>query len=206
MTLLILKQLFFTAPILYHPDMLKHFTMEVNASDTDVGVVLPQTVSADGKLHPCVLFSWHLCPAKINYDVSNWEELAIKTAFEEWRQWLEGAELSFIIWRDHKNVAYIQGVKRLIVRQAVVAIFCQFLIFLLPMLQALIMPNQMPTLTRSSLSKLLTLLSRFYPHHIQRIMSRPIEKDIWKVQQNELDWVQNPLGGCLCPPPWLIRC
>lgn len=50
--------------------------------------------------------------------MGNRELLAVKLALEEWRHWLEGAELPFIVWTDHKNLAYIQSAKRLNSRQA----------------------------------------------------------------------------------------
>jgi hypothetical protein len=37
---------------------------------------------------------------------------------EEWRHWLEGAEHPFIVWTDHRNLAYIQSARRLNSRQA----------------------------------------------------------------------------------------
>lgn len=53
-----------------------------------------------------------------NYDVGNWELLAIKRAFEEWRLWLEGALHPFTLLTDHRNLQYLQEAKRLNARQA----------------------------------------------------------------------------------------
>ena len=47
----------------------------------------------------------------------------IKLALEEWQHWLEGAEHPFIVWTDHRNLAYIQSAKRLSSRQARWALF-----------------------------------------------------------------------------------
>ncbi|KAI4883683.1 hypothetical protein NFI96_015820 [Prochilodus magdalenae] len=47
-------------------------------------------------------------PAEGNYDVGNWELLAIKLALEEGPHCLEGAEHPFVVWTDHKNMAYIK--------------------------------------------------------------------------------------------------
>ncbi|KAM3850576.1 A disintegrin and metalloproteinase with thrombospondin motifs 14-like [Diretmus argenteus] len=47
----------------------------------------------------------------------------VKLALEEWRHWLEGAEKLFIVWTDHKNLAYLQSAKRLNSRQARWALF-----------------------------------------------------------------------------------
>lgn len=48
----------------------------------------------------------------------NWELLAVKLALEEWRHWLEGAEHSYIVWTDQKNLENIRSAKRLNPRQA----------------------------------------------------------------------------------------
>ncbi len=37
----------------------------------------------------------------------------MKLALEEWRHWLEGTELPFLVWTDHKNLEYICTAKRL---------------------------------------------------------------------------------------------
>lgn len=42
------------------------------------------------------------------YDVGNGELLAVKLDLEEWTHWLEGAEFPFVVWTDHKNLAYNQ--------------------------------------------------------------------------------------------------
>lgn len=49
--------------------------------------------------------------------MGNRELLAIKPALEEWRHWLEGSAHPFIVWTDHKNLAYLRSAKRLNSRQ-----------------------------------------------------------------------------------------
>uniref|UniRef100_A0A8C1AZL7 Gypsy retrotransposon integrase-like protein 1 n=1 Tax=Cyprinus carpio carpio TaxID=630221 RepID=A0A8C1AZL7_CYPCA len=51
------------------------------------------------------------------------ELLAVKLALEEWRHWLEGSGVPFIVWTDHKNLEYIRSAKRLNSRQARWALF-----------------------------------------------------------------------------------
>ncbi len=97
--------------------------MEVDASDIGVGAVLSQQAASDQKLHPCAFFSRRLSPAERNYDIGNWELLAVKLALEEWRHWLEGTKQPFLVWTDHKNLEYIQTAKRLNSRQARWALF-----------------------------------------------------------------------------------
>ncbi|KAI2647803.1 Transposon Tf2-6 polyprotein [Labeo rohita] len=92
-----LKRRFVSAPILVTPDPSRQFVVEVDASE--VGV------------------------AESNYDIGNRELLAVKLALEEWRHWLEGSGVPFIVWTDHKNLEYIRTAKRLNSRQARWALF-----------------------------------------------------------------------------------
>ncbi|KAK3520974.1 hypothetical protein QTP86_001847 [Hemibagrus guttatus] len=108
-----LKTVFTTAPLLVHPDPELPFIVEVDTSTTGVGAVLSQQQGNPRKLHPCAFFSRKLSPAEVNYDISNWELLAIKLALEEWRHWLEGAKHPFVVLTDHKNLEYLRAAKRL---------------------------------------------------------------------------------------------
>ncbi|KAI2665739.1 Transposon Tf2-8 polyprotein [Labeo rohita] len=78
---------------------------------------------ADSKMHPCVHFSHRLSPAERKYDIGNRELLAVKLALEEWRHWLEGSGVPFVVWTDHKNLEYIKSAKRLNSRLAWWALF-----------------------------------------------------------------------------------
>ncbi len=42
----------------------------------------------------------------------------MKAAFEEWRHWLEGSKIPFVVLTDHRNLEYICSAKRLNPRQA----------------------------------------------------------------------------------------
>ena len=113
-----LKGKFTSAPILVHPDLERQFIVEVDASNTGVGAVLSQRSAWDAKVHPCAFYSHRLSPAERNYDIGNKELLSVKLAIEEWRQWLEGARVPFLVWTDHKNLEYLHSAKRLNSRQA----------------------------------------------------------------------------------------
>ncbi len=69
------------------------------------------------------VFSHRLTPPERNYDIGNRELLAVKLALEEWHHWLEGIEVPFIVWTDHKNLEYIRTAHRLNSRQARWALF-----------------------------------------------------------------------------------
>ncbi|XP_055368562.1 uncharacterized protein LOC129604791 [Betta splendens] len=118
-----LKRSFTTAPVLRMPDPECQFVVEVDASDSGVGAVLSQRDPAGGRLHPCAFMSRKLSPAERNYDIRNRELLAVKTALEEWRHWLEGTAQPFLVYTDHKNLEYIKTAKRLNSRQARWALF-----------------------------------------------------------------------------------
>ncbi len=113
-----LKERFTSAPILHHPSPDLEFTVEVDASNTSIGAVLSQRPGSPLKLFPCAFYSRKLNPAERNYDVGDRELLAMKAAFEEWRHWLKGAKLPFLVLTDHRNLEYIRSAKRLNPRQA----------------------------------------------------------------------------------------
>uniref|UniRef100_A0A8L0DMZ4 Gypsy retrotransposon integrase-like protein 1 n=1 Tax=Oncorhynchus mykiss TaxID=8022 RepID=A0A8L0DMZ4_ONCMY len=119
----LLKNRFTSAPILVTPDVTRQFVVEVDASEVGVGAILSQRSLSDDKVHPCAYFSHRLSPSERNYDVGNRELLAIRLALGEWRQWLEGATVPFVVWTDHRNLEYIRSAKRLNARQARWALF-----------------------------------------------------------------------------------
>ncbi len=98
-----LKSAFITAPILRLPDPHVPFVVEVDASTTGVGDVLSKHFDEPPCLQSCTYYSKKLSSAEQNYDIGNWELLAIKLALEEWRHWLEGANHPFVVITDHKK-------------------------------------------------------------------------------------------------------
>ncbi len=113
-----LKRQFTTAPILHHPDPNTPFVVEVDASNIGIGAILSQRQGDPAKLYPCAYHSRKLTPTERNYDVGDRELLAIKSALEEWRHWLEGANHPFTVLTDHRNLEYLKTARRLNPRQA----------------------------------------------------------------------------------------
>lgn len=118
-----LKRCFTSAPVLTQPDPELKFIVDMDASDTVVSAVLSQRSPSNQKLHPCAFFYHKRSPAERHFYIGNRELLAVKLALEEWRHWLEGSILLFIVWMDYKNLSYIQTTKRLNSRQARWALF-----------------------------------------------------------------------------------
>lgn len=115
---MLLKQLFSSAPVLSQHDPSQQFIVEVDASDSGVGAVMSLMFGPYNRLYQRAFFSRQLSPAERNYDGGNCKLLAVKLALEEWRHRLEGLELLFLVWTNHKNLAYIQSDWRLNSRQA----------------------------------------------------------------------------------------
>ncbi len=80
---------------------------QVDASNTGIGAILSQRQGTPSKLFPCAYYSRKLNAAERNYDVGDRELLAMKAAFEEWRHWLEGSKIPFVVLTDHRNLEYI---------------------------------------------------------------------------------------------------
>lgn len=55
--------------------------------------------------------------------MGNRELLALVLALQEWWQWLESTAQLFVVWTDHKNLAYLRGAKCPNSRQARWALF-----------------------------------------------------------------------------------
>lgn len=101
-----LKSVFISTPVLVQPNPALQFVVEVNTSDNGVGVVLSQHSELDRRLHLCAFFSRKLSPAEHNYVVGDRKLLTIKLALEESWNWLESSKQPFVVWTDHKNLAF----------------------------------------------------------------------------------------------------
>lgn len=113
-----LKRCFTSTPVLVQPDPSRQFFVDVDASDIGIGGILSQLSIPEQKCHPCVYFSHSLFPSKCKYNVWNYKLFDIKQSLEEWKHRLEGLEYPFIVWTDHKKLAYSQTAKHLNSHQA----------------------------------------------------------------------------------------
>jgi len=92
----------------------------ISWSDMDfaTGDTISQQLPEDDKWHLITFFSKSLSLVEWNYQIHDKEMLAIIWALEEWRYFLEGAQLKFEIWMDHKNLEYFRSSKTLNQTQA----------------------------------------------------------------------------------------
>ena len=112
-----LKQIFTSRPILATPDLDKEFRVEADASNFVTGGVL--SVKCEDELwQPVAFISKALNEMERNYKIYDREMLAVIQCLEAWRHFLEGAQLKFEIWTDHKNLEYFMTSQNLNRRQA----------------------------------------------------------------------------------------
>jgi hypothetical protein len=112
-----IKQAFAEDVTLSYADPEKQFQVECDASDFALGGVLSQ-MDDSGTIRPVSFYSRKLLPAELNYEVYDKELLAIKSCFDEWRQYLLGTALPIKVYSDHKTLEYFLATKTLTRRQA----------------------------------------------------------------------------------------
>ncbi len=93
-------------PILYCPDPLKQFILEVNASAFTMGAILYQEHEGTKRKRPVGYHSQTFNPAERNNDIYHREFLAIIHSLENWRHLLVRSPHPVIVLTDHNNLQY----------------------------------------------------------------------------------------------------
>ena len=75
--------------VLAFPNTSKPFTLMMDVLLTASGAVLMQ-LNTNGDMQPCGYLFQTFFPTEQNYDIFNWELLAVIHGLEEWRQYLLG--------------------------------------------------------------------------------------------------------------------
>ena len=104
-------------PVLIMPDQSWPFQIETDASKYATGAVLTQ-LDLNGGRHPVYFISKTFSPAERNYEIYDWELLAIIRVLEEWRHYIQGSPHTTVILSNHKNLTYYREAKKLNQRQA----------------------------------------------------------------------------------------
>ena len=107
-----LKRRFTSEPILIMPDQTKPFQIKCDALKYASGAVLTQ-LDTNGDQHPCAFISKTFSPTERNYEIYDWELLAIIWALEEWWHYIQGSSHTTIIFSNHKNLTYFWEARKL---------------------------------------------------------------------------------------------
>lgn len=98
-----LKECLVSAPVLSCPVYSEPFEVHTDASNYGVGAMLTQTMN--GKEHPIAYMSRSLTSAEKNYSITERETLAVLTALEHWRCYLENGR-TFTVYTDHSALKW----------------------------------------------------------------------------------------------------
>lgn len=98
-----LKECLISAPVLSCPDYSLPFQVHTDASNYGVGAMLTQVV--DNVEHPIAYMSRSLTGPEKNYSITERETLAVITALEHWRCYLENG-LTFTVYTDHSALKW----------------------------------------------------------------------------------------------------
>ena len=112
-----MKRRFTEEPVLAAPDLDKKMRMEVDASDYATGGVLSMECE-DGLWRLVAFLSKSLNEIERNYEIYDKKILVIIRGLEVWRHLLDGVQLIFEIWTDHKNLEYFMKAQKLNQKQA----------------------------------------------------------------------------------------
>jgi hypothetical protein len=99
------------APVLAYPDLEQPFEMEVDASTYAIGAILLQR-DKQGRKRDVGYYSKALNPAKCNYDIWDWEFLAVIKALGNWQHLLIGTLHKIVVWTDHANLQYYRQLQK----------------------------------------------------------------------------------------------
>lgn len=98
-----LKECLVSAPILACPDYSQPFEVHTDASDFGIGAVLTQTLNGEEKV--IAYMSKSLSSQERNYSATEREALAVLTAIEHWRCYLENGQ-KFLVYTDHSSLKW----------------------------------------------------------------------------------------------------
>ena len=120
----VLLSLFQTTPVLHLPDVSCPFVVMTDTSLVASRGVLMQW-DGNRDLHPCAYLSQSFSPAKRNYDIYDWELLAVIHALKHWGHYLQGTSHPVTLLTDHKNLTYFHQPQKLSCCQACWMMFLQ---------------------------------------------------------------------------------
>jgi RNase H-like domain found in reverse transcriptase/Reverse transcriptase (RNA-dependent DNA polymerase) len=115
-----LRQAMINKPVLWQPDFTKPFFLLMDTSAYGMGAILSQeggsttpNTMQKPKLHPVAYYSATFTETECNYDIYEWELLAIIKAISHWRPYLIWTKEPFTILTDHANLLHWKSPQKL---------------------------------------------------------------------------------------------
>ena len=102
-----LKESLVSAPVLSCPNYDLPFEVHTDASNYGIGAMLTQNIN--GKEHPVAYMSKSLTDTQRNYSITERETLAVVTALEHWRCYLENGK-TFKVYTDHSALKWFLSI------------------------------------------------------------------------------------------------
>jgi len=87
------------------PDIERPFKLEVDASAFAIGAILRQK-NDNGKSYDVGYYSKVLNETERNYDIWDWEFMAVVFGLRNWQHLLVGSPHEVTVWTDHANLQY----------------------------------------------------------------------------------------------------
>ena len=87
------------------PDIERPFELEVDASAFAIGAILRQK-NDNGKSYDVGYYSKALNETERNYDIWDWEFMAVVFGLRNWQHLLAGSPHEVMVWTDHANLQY----------------------------------------------------------------------------------------------------
>ena len=105
-----LKGLLMSTPVLVAPNFSKPFKLATDACDVGIGAVLLQE-DQNGIEHPVAYFSRKLTKSQRNYSTIEKETLALITALDHFRVYVNSADQPITVYTDHNPIVFIHKMK-----------------------------------------------------------------------------------------------
>jgi hypothetical protein len=91
------------AAVLHHYNSTLPIIVKMDTSYFPIGAVLSQK---EYMVQPGPFYFKKMSATEIKYDIHHVAMLAIVSALQEWRRYLEGAEHPILVFSDHMNMQY----------------------------------------------------------------------------------------------------
>jgi RNase H-like domain found in reverse transcriptase len=115
-----LRKAMMDKPVLRQPDFTKLFFLLIDTLAYGVGAILSQeggttdqNTTQKPRLHPVMYYSATFTETKWNYNIYEWELLAIIKAITHWQPYLIWTKEPFTILTDHANLLHWKSPRKL---------------------------------------------------------------------------------------------